>query len=182
MCRVSTRIAALPAILFVLFCGSGSLAATEVAPDAHAAVREVWAVLDARWNERDAMRFSEIFTDDVSFEFVDRGESLESRAVVREHFGARFPDFAPELRHLTTVRNVTNIAADAVAVDGKVEILHESPDAEPSLLRTFAIFAVMTREVEAWKIRMIRIYQLPQPAAAAAGSSAGAHDRRAAER
>lgn len=178
MCRTSTRRAALPTILFVLFCGSGSLAATEVTSDADAAVRGVWTALDARWNERDATRFSEVFTDDVSFEFVDRGESLEGRAVVREHFGARFPDFAPGLRHLTTVREITGIAPDVVAVDGKVEILRESPDAEPSLLRTFAIFAVMTRDAGAWGIRMIRIYQLPEQEAAAARSAAGVHDRR----
>jgi uncharacterized protein (TIGR02246 family) len=164
MHRISTRTAALPGavILIAMLCGSGARAAAEQAPDTDAAVRALWATLDARWNERDAIRFSEVFTNDVSFEFVDRGESLETRAVVREHFGARFPSFAPELRHLTTVRDITTISRDVLAVDGKVEILRDNPGGKPALLRTFAIFAVMMRESEGWKIRMIRIFQLPE--------------------
>jgi len=172
MCRLSKWAAALPAFLFLLVGSSGLRAATEAAPDADAAIRAIWAELDARWNGRDAIGFSELFTDDVSFEFVDRGESLEGRTVVREYFSQRFPRFAPGLRHRTTVRDIAIIASNVAAVDGTVEILRETPDMDSALLRTFAIFAVMTRDTEVWTIRMLRVYELQETVAAAAGSQA----------
>jgi uncharacterized protein (TIGR02246 family) len=127
-----------------------------------AAVRSVWSTLDARWNERDAEGFSGVFSEDVSFKFVDQDQSLESREIVRQHFAERFPGFAPDIRHLTTIRDVRSLTPDIRAVDGNVEILRDDPhDAKPVPLKTFAIFAVMVRQAERWSIRMIRIYELP---------------------
>ena len=119
--------------------------------------------MDATWNARDAEQFSRLFAEDVSFEFVDRGEALEGRAAVLEHFAERFPSLEPDLRHRTRVRQVLPIAIDALAVDGNVEILRNQPGAEtePAVLRTFAIFAVMRRDSERLGIRALRTYELP---------------------
>lgn len=128
-----------------------------------AAVRLQWATIDAMWNARDAQRFSDVFAADGSFEFVDRGESLEGRATIRQHFAERFPTFAPDLRHVTTVRDIRVIAPQVRTVDGKVEILRHAPagGAAPTVLRTFAIFAVMLHTADGWRIRELRAYQLP---------------------
>ena len=128
-----------------------------------AEVRSVWSAVDAAWNARDAEQFSRLFAEDVSFEFVDRGEALEGRAAVLEHFTERFPSFAPDVRHRTRVRQVLPIGADALGMDGNVEILRNQPGGGTGLaaLRTFAIFAVMTRNAEDLSIRALRIYELP---------------------
>jgi uncharacterized protein (TIGR02246 family) len=130
---------------------------------AESALRTFWSAIDVAWNERDAERFSELFTEDASLEFVDRGVSLEPRTAIHEHFAERFPGFAPDLRHLTTVRDSRVIAPDLRTLDGRVEILRIESDEStaPTVLRTFSIFAVMARSEEGWRVRALRIYQLP---------------------
>lgn len=128
---------------------------------ADGAVRAVWSTLDEAWNAREAEPFADLFTVDTSFQFVDRGESLEGRAVVRDYFAERFPRFAPDLRHRTSVQRVRPVAEDVRALDGTVEILRVASDAEPAVLRTFAIFAMMARDGDDWRIDVLRVYQLP---------------------
>lgn len=132
---------------------------------ARAAIAEHWAALDSAWNARDAQRFSRLFATQVSFEFVDRGESFENRAAVLQHFRARFPGFPPDLRHRTTVRAVRTVADGAYAVDGTVEILRVGSDTTVPF-RTFSIFSVMSRANDEMTIQILRIYQLPVPAPA----------------
>lgn len=138
-------------------------------PSDSAAVRSVWKSIDAMWNAHDAERFSRLYTEDASLAFVDRGESLDSRAAILEFFTERFPNNSPDLRHRTTVREVRDVASGVLAVDGKVEILRIGPEgsAEPAVLKTFAIFAVMTRKAEGLQIRALRIYEM----SAAAGDT-----------
>ena len=138
-------------------------ALADEAPASDAAeVRSVWSAVDAMWNARDAEQFSELFAEDVSFAFVDRGKALEGRAAVLEYFAERFPSIAPDLRHRTRVRQVLPIGTDALVMDGNSEILRSQPGAEtePAVLRRFAIFAVMTRNSESLGIRALRIYEL----------------------
>jgi uncharacterized protein (TIGR02246 family) len=126
-------------------------------------VRALWSSLDSAWNARDAKTFSRIFTEDASFEFVDRGRALDSRAAVLEYFSEQFPGIAPELRHRTTIRQTLSIAPDVLCADGIVEIQRIPADASADLavLRTFAVFAIMAREVDGLRIRALRIYALP---------------------
>ena len=137
-------------------------AAVAESPD-DAAVRSTWSTLDAMWNARDAERFSALFTADSSFGFVDRGQSLESRATIRQHFAGQFAKFGPDLRHRTSIDQVRVVAADVRTADGKVEILRNETGQrpEPAVLKTFAIFAVMLRTAEGWRIRVLRAYELP---------------------
>jgi len=139
--------------------------AQAVEPADSAAVKALWSSLDWAWNARDAEKFSRIFTEDVSFEFVDRGQALDSRTAVLEHFTERFPGFAPELRHRTNIRQTLSIAPDVFGADGIVEIQRMATDAGvvPVVLRTFAVFAVMAREADGLRIRTLRIYALPTP-------------------
>jgi uncharacterized protein (TIGR02246 family) len=135
-------------------------------PSPDSAIRAVWSMVDAMWNARDAERFSHLFTEDAGFEFVDRRESLESRSAIHQSFAERFPQFAPDLRHLTTVQDIRRITPDVHAVTGSVEILRLGADdrAEPTVLRSFVIFAVMLRTGEGFRIHILRAYQLPEAA------------------
>jgi uncharacterized protein (TIGR02246 family) len=136
---------------------------TVVESGGDAAVRSLWSTLDSLWNARDADRLSRLFTDDASFRFVDRGQSLESRASIQQHFTKQFSQQAPELRHRTRVRESRNVAPNIVAVDGDVEVLRTGSEESlpPAVLRRFAIFAVMQKSAAGWQIRLLRVFQLP---------------------
>lgn len=128
------------------------------------AIRALWSELDDAWNEREAERFSTLFTADASFELEDPrgGASLAGRAEIRRHFEERFPRFPPELRHSTSVRQVHILGSGLRAVDGKVEILSTADaGSEPALVRSFAIFGVMLQAADGWQIQTLRAYLLP---------------------
>jgi uncharacterized protein (TIGR02246 family) len=128
-------------------------------------VRAVWAELDERWNARDADGFSELFSHEARFGFVDRGESLDGRSEIHQSFSERFPTFAPEVRHRTTVHEVRSISPGVAVVDGGVEILRLGVDegTDPTVILTFAIFAVMHRTEGGVRIRELRVFELPLP-------------------
>lgn len=127
-------------------------------------VHAFWSALDSTWNARDAERFSRFFTDDASFAFVDRGQSLETRATIHRHFSEQFRRQRPDLRHATRVREIRLIAPGIVTVDGEVEIRGTRPDdAAPTVLRRFTITGVMMRTGDEWRIRLLRAYQLSPP-------------------
>lgn len=138
-------------------------AVEETGEAGEAAVRSLWSTLDATWNARDAQRFGDLFTADATFVFVDRRQSLEGRATIRERFEERFPQLGDDLRHRTTVHRIHTVRPDVLAVDGGVEILRLglAEGTEPATLRTYAIFAVMLRTPEGWRIRALRVYQFP---------------------
>jgi uncharacterized protein (TIGR02246 family) len=135
-------------------------------PFVRAAICEVWSKLDTAWNARDAERFSRLFADDVSFRFVQRGPSLDGRTAILEHFREQFPRLAPELRHRTQISAIREVATGAFTADGKVEILRHGAGGgdAPTVLRTFAVFAVMSGKDEVWDIRALRIYELSHAA------------------
>lgn len=146
-------------------------------PFVRRAICAVWSKVDATWNARDAERFSRLFADDASFRFVQRGPSLDGRTAVLEHFRERFPRLAPDLRHRTQISAIRAVATGASTVDGKVEILRHGTggDDMPTVLRTFAIFAVMSGKHENWSIRTLRIYEL-SAADAGIGNACSASD------
>lgn len=135
----------------------------------HSAIRAVWSQVDAAWNARDAQAFSRLYAEDASFTFVQRGESLNGRSTIFEHFSERFPRFAPDLRHRTRIDAIQPIGPGVFTADGNVEILRVSDvgDEPPEVLRTFAIFAVMGVHDDEWSIRALRIYQLSPSGAGA---------------
>jgi uncharacterized protein (TIGR02246 family) len=127
------------------------------------AVHSLWSAIDSMWNAGDPVRFSELFTEDASFEFVDRGDRLENRADILERFAEQFRQRAPDLRHSTSLREVHAITPEVLAADGTVEILRvaSGADAEPLVLMTYALFTVMLQDAGDLKIRTLRVYRLP---------------------
>lgn len=172
MTRIAPR-SALAAITLLLILspwpGGGIACAAPPTPegmgDVAAEVQAVWETLDERWNARDADGFSHLFSQEARFGFVDRGESLDGRAEILQSFSERFPTFAPEIRHRTTVHEVRSIAPEVAVVDGGVEILRMGADdeAESTVILTFAIFAVMHHAEDGWRIRELRVFELPIP-------------------
>jgi uncharacterized protein (TIGR02246 family) len=161
------RVAELPAPIAVVTLGAGSPPpATEVERAERAdddTERLLWSRLDALWNARDARGFSELFTADGSFEVFDRQELLDGRAAIHARFAEVFPGIAPEIRHRTSVREVRTVAPGIRAVDGTVEIVRKAArgGTGSTLLRRFAIAAVMLESEEGWRIHSLRAFQLP---------------------
>lgn len=144
--------------------GSLQLAAQDAARELDA-VRSTWSQLDARWNARDAAGFSELFSPDASFVFVDRGLGFEGRTAIHAHFAERFAELSEDLRHFTEIRTSEVLEDNVVAADGTVSVRRVLPDsAGIETIRHFAIFTVMQRDGEALQIRFLRVYGLPVPA------------------
>jgi len=139
-------------------------------------VRAVWSTLDETWNARDAARFSDLFTADASFQFPDRGEGFEGRAAILASFAARFPTFAPDIRHRTTIGEVREITADVAAVDGIVEILRlrGADVGSAHVIRSFTIAGIMLRDGDTWRIRLLRALERGQ----GGSSEVASHARR----
>lgn len=126
------------------------------------AARAFWGVLDSVWKARDASAFRELFTEDASFAFVDRGLTLEPRAAIDRHFTDQFSRQAPDLRHVSAVRSVRTVASGVISGDVRVEVWRDGPEGTaPVLLRRFDIFTVMRRTGERWRIESLRAYALP---------------------
>jgi uncharacterized protein (TIGR02246 family) len=126
-----------------------------------AAARSFWSALDATWNARDANRISQLFAEDASFRFTDSGLSLEGRATIYEFFAKQFSRQAPELRHVTHIRDIRMVAAHVVAVDAHIEVVKAPQNGTPRVVRSFAAFALMQESSDAWKLRLLRVHQLP---------------------
>lgn len=158
-------------LMFVAWMLPASLAipdTVQVAPEV--GIPAIWAELDEQWNDRNAQRFSEVFTADASVHFVDAGLELESSETILQHFSKQFPTFPPGLRHETSVTQIRPLEEGLHAVDARVRILRGTGGNEgDSTLRTFSVFAVMLDTPKGWRIHLLRAYRLPdgpQPAAA----------------
>lgn len=155
-------------IILVALLSSGTGAAPLVSgfqrDDSHAdAIRSLWSDLDTAWNQRDAARFSAFYADDASFEFVDQGQAIDGREAIRRHFQEQFPRTAAEYSHHTRIRGIRRIGDAAMATDGIVQIMRTpaGQSGASSVFRTFAIYAVMIRTNDVWRIDSLRIFQMP---------------------
>jgi uncharacterized protein (TIGR02246 family) len=82
-----------------------------IAPDAHAAARDLYARLIDSWNARDAEAFAGLFADDgVSIGFDG---SQATGHEIREHLGGVFGDH-PTAPYIAKVREVRALGHDSV--------------------------------------------------------------------
>ena len=131
-------------------------------PPDTAAVHELWRAIDHHWNARDPQSFAALYTENASFIFVDRRDTLSGRAAILERFEAEFPAMAPDLRHRSTPGPIREAGAGVLAMDGTVEILRvaDATRGDVELLRTFAIFALMRADSGALRIDVLRVYEI----------------------
>jgi len=131
--------------------------------DAHlSAIEATWRAIDAAWNARDAARFSALYADAASFEFVNEGPLLNGRDAIRRHFVEQFRRTAPPFSHHTTIRSTRQLADGVIAVDGVVQVMRASSDGgAAAVYHRFMIYGVMVRSGDAWRIDSLRIFQMP---------------------
>ncbi|HRQ63844.1 MAG TPA: SgcJ/EcaC family oxidoreductase [Xanthomonadaceae bacterium] len=118
---------------------------------------------DDAWNARDADRFAALFTDEAIMSFVDREETMTGRTAIQEVFAQRFHAFPPDLVHQSTVQRVQAVAHGVLAVDSEVIVLRQPAEAgaDGIRLRTFRVFALLSRTDTGWRFRDMRIMQMP---------------------
>lgn len=144
----------------VLLCAL-AVAGSVPAADEHA-IRAAWSELDAAWAARDVERISRLFADDALFAFLPGDRRLDGHAAIRAHFAAQFPQQSPALRHTTGIQRVRALAENLALVDAGVRVVRLGDDgSEAAVLRTFAVFAVMSRRDAEWQILEIRAFRLP---------------------
>lgn len=164
--------------LLVLLVALAAPAAVAGEPPEALAIREFWQSLDAVWKEGDAEQFSELFTEDGSFRFPDRGQGLEGRAEIHRHFAAQFPRVAADVEHVTTVRQVYVVTSNVRLIDGTVEVLRRGEGSEQAtVLRRFFITGVMLETEAGWRIRALRAFEIEAAADGGARITEGVEDR-----
>jgi uncharacterized protein (TIGR02246 family) len=127
-----------------------------------ATVHELWATLDRHWNSGDARAFADLYTEDASFIFVDRADTLSGHAEILERFTGQFASTAPDLRHRSTPGAIRRVAPDIIVMDGTVEILRvtDPDEGNGDVVLTFAIFALMRPVAGELRIELLRVYQM----------------------
>ena len=85
--------------------------------------------LDARWNSRDAERFSRLFTVDHDFRIYGQRHH-RSREALRDRYAQAWPETPRSVRHKSSVDTVRTLGAGVALVDG--EVLVGEPDTPES--------------------------------------------------
>ena len=111
------------------------------------------STLDAMWNARDAEHSRPRLTRRIHcLGFVDTGRPLENRASIRRHLAEQFATFPPELRHRIIVGRIRVVRPVLFCrLQGRNLRLCSARAPEPSVLKIFAIFAVLLTNEEGWK-------------------------------
>jgi uncharacterized protein (TIGR02246 family) len=121
-----------------------------------AAIKQAAAELDAAYNRRDAVAFSEIFLEDADFQWHS-GTLLKDREEIKEHFANAFKDMPPDYRHITTFQRLRFLSPDIAIGDGTVVIAHAgvAVDEKPYLR---LLFTCVGQKVKGqWKLAAVRL-------------------------
>jgi uncharacterized protein (TIGR02246 family) len=118
--------------------------------------------LDATWNARDAIRFSNVFTEDGSFQFPVDGVVMNGREEIKKYYAKLFPALPPMLKHVTAIKNINVISPDIIAVDIDVNIYGTDPKADSSRISLYHYLGMGlgVRTDSGWHIRLARVYQM----------------------
>ena len=126
---------------------------------------------DARWNARDAAGLSALYTAEGHNRIVGTPVDLRGREAIRAYFAQSFPRTDAALVHHTVVEEAQRVSPDVIVVDGRVWLDRVGPDSTRTVVRRFAMNAVLVREGDAWRVRWNRARPEPAPATAAGASA-----------
>jgi len=121
-----------------------------------AAIKQAAANLDAAYNRRDAVAFSEIFLKDADFQW-HTGALLKDRKEIEEHFTNAFKNMPADYRHITAFQRIRFLSPDIAVADGTVVIAREGA-AENEKPYLSVLFTCVGKKVKGhWKIAAIRL-------------------------
>jgi uncharacterized protein (TIGR02246 family) len=120
------------------------------------AIKHAAAELDAAYNRRDAVAFSEIFLEDADFQW-HTGTLLKDRKEIEEHFTNAFKNMPADYRHITAFQRIRFLVPDIALSDGTVVIARKGA-AENEKPYLSVLFTCVGQKVKGqWKIAAIRL-------------------------
>jgi uncharacterized protein (TIGR02246 family) len=149
------------AMVFFGFSFVASIPAASQNPDKKqsaeiAAIKQIGANLDAAYNRRDAVAFSELFLEDADFQW-HTGELLKNRKEIGQHFTKAFKLMPADYRHITTFQRIRFLKQDLAIGDGTVVIAREGA-AENEKPYLSVLFTGVGKKVKGqWRIAAIRL-------------------------
>jgi uncharacterized protein (TIGR02246 family) len=121
-----------------------------------AAIKQAGLKLDAAYNRRDAIAFSELFLDDADFQW-HTGDLLKNRKEIEQHFTNSFKVMPADYRHITTFQRIRFLRPDIAIADGTVVIASEGA-AENQKPYLSVLFTCVGQKVKGqWRIAAIRL-------------------------
>ena len=120
-----------------------------------AAIKQCGVDLDAAYNRRDAVAFSEIFLDDADFQW-HTGALLKNRKEIEQHFTNSFKTKPADYRHITTFQRIRFLRSDIAIGDGTVVITQN----EKTILNDLFTCVVQKKQGH-WHLAVVRL-MLPQ--------------------
>jgi uncharacterized protein (TIGR02246 family) len=121
-----------------------------------AAIKHASAELDAAYNQRNAVAFSELFLEDADFQW-HTGEVLKDRKEIEMYFTNAFRQMPADYRHITKFQRIRFLRSDIVIGDGTVVIAREGA-AENDRPYLSVLFTCIGKQVKGqWRIAAIRL-------------------------
>jgi uncharacterized protein (TIGR02246 family) len=121
-----------------------------------AAIQKVSVNLDAAWNNRDALAFSNLFVEDADFQW-HTGELLKGRKQIEQYFNESFKQIPSEYRHFSTIQRLRFIKPDITILDGTIVVAREgaTEDEKPYMKVLFTCIGKKTQGI--WQIAAVRL-------------------------
>ena len=124
-------------------------AGTETSVSDPADVQALYDALLTAWNDKDAVRYAAMFTEDGSMVGFD-GSSIESKAAIAEHLDSIFADHDPA-SYVSKVREVRALGPGSTLVRGVVGMVPPGgTDIDPDKNAVQALVAVET--ADGWRV------------------------------
>lgn len=147
-----------------LACATAVAAPVLAAPPAPAdavALRLLAVAADEAWNAKDAPAMAAHYAADASLR-VGAADAPDHRGreAVRAYFARTFAARAQDLRHVTDLKGMTQLAPDLVMNDADVRVEARQPDGSWKLVRRFNNVSLAAREGGGWKLKAVRAYPI----------------------
>lgn len=94
-----------------------------VGPEEEQTIRGLVQEFDAAWNARDTQLFSSFFTEDGDMHFITLNMRMRGRDEVARTYTEIFSEMAPGSKHLTTLKEIHNIAPGVILLDVFADIV-----------------------------------------------------------
>jgi uncharacterized protein (TIGR02246 family) len=149
-------------VLLAAFSTAATSPASAAEPNAadRAALLALAESMDRAWTAADVEANATLFTPDATARFGT--EPLgRSRAAIRAQFQSFFAGRPPNLRHVTRIERLEQLAPDLALWDAEVRVEQRQQDGTWRALTTITNVTVAARIANGWAIKAVRAFPNP---------------------
>ena len=143
---------------------AASAQTAQAAPPAPAdavALRLLGVAADEAWNAKDAQRMATYYAADATILVgAATAANHQGRDAVRAFFAQSFAGRTQDLRHVTELTAMTQLAPGLVMNDAHVRVEERQADGSWKLVRRFNNVSLAAREGGSWKLKAVRAYPI----------------------